>query len=194
MREDPIETHPHFPQFRNLFHMSTNPTAKIAEVAERFIGTLEITPNRAPAIEKFWEKNDYTSGEIDRQPWCCAFTVFCVQVADDETEEFNLKHPPKMAACSAFMEWAKDPANGCLVFHPGDTKYFPQRGDVVCYLPKLSHIGIIQQDYAHDGFIRTVEGNTNGEGAREGDGVYSKQRRYDFAGSFIRMPATAITA
>lgn len=170
-----------------------NPLALIADVAARYVGiAFETSKNQGPHLAEFWQKTNYQEGIKNREPWCCAFTVFCIQTADAETTDFNLVKPPKMAACSTFMEWARDPKNGCTVFGP-DSAMKPRKGDVVCYLPRLSHIGVVAEDYAGDGFIRTIEGNTNAEGAREGDGVYRKQRRLNFAGSFVRLPSERIS-
>jgi hypothetical protein len=174
-----------------------NPLAIVADVALRYLGTYETSKNRGPHIAEFWEKTNYKEGDDNREPWCCAFTVFCIQTADDESPNFKLRVPPKMAGCRDFMLWAMKPENGCVVFTPDSELYKPRKGDIVCYLKGenfdrgLSHIGIMALDYVHDGFIRIAEGNTNKEGAREGDGVYSKQRRYDFAGYFVRLPVMA---
>jgi hypothetical protein len=175
--------------------MPKNPLIKIAEVADRYLGTYETSRNRGPHIAEFWEKTNYKEGDENREPWCCAFAVFCVQVADEETDDFNLKSPPKTASVAELLKWAKDPKNGCQTFTPADVTeaLHPLKGDLVVYLPRLSHVGVVSEDYAHDGFLKITEGNTNKEGSREGDGVYKKQRRLSFAGTFIRLPAAAKT-
>ena len=172
-----------------------SPQRKIAEVAARDLGLYETSRNRAPGIAKFWTATSYKEGLKDRQPWCAAGVCYWVQTADHETEDFNLTIPPTSASVAEILEWAQDPKNGCVVFTPKDFDkkgYYPQEGDLVIYLPNLSHIGVIAKDYAWDGFIKATEGNTNMEGSREGDGVYTKQRRANFAGFYVRLPAKQV--
>jgi hypothetical protein len=172
---------------------TTNPLAIVATVALRFVGLRETSKNRGPGIAQFWERTNYKQGDENREPWCCAAAVAIIQIADEESDAFDLVKPPKMASVREFLEWAKDPKNGCQLFTPKDVtkELYPLAGDIVVYLPHLSHIGIISRDYANDGFIKICEGNTNEAGSREGDGFYNKQRRLSFAGTFIRLPAKA---
>lgn len=67
-------------------------------------------------------------------------------------------------------------------------------GDIVTFLPQLSHIGIVAKDYDGKGIVHTIEGNTNQSGSREGDGVYRKARILHDCGTFIRIPAIATKA
>ncbi|HYC27613.1 MAG TPA: CHAP domain-containing protein [Chitinophagaceae bacterium] len=108
------------------------------------------------------------------------------------------------AWCAAFVKWCflqvgiKTPTNGMAAsFHnPKRLVYFksrflhdPQPGDVfTLYYPHLKRIG-------HTGFYDgrlnksiyyTVEGNTNGAGSREGDGVYRKYRSFKATHSISR--------
>jgi hypothetical protein len=164
-----------------------NPHAHIATVARRYLHVRETSRNRGPEISKFWDATWYPTGDENREPWCVATVDFLIQEADKESEEFELIRPPRMASVKEFLEWARSEDSGCTVFKPGDeTK--PRLGDIAIYLPRLSHIGIISADYANNGFIRAIEGNTNQEGSREGDGVYEKQRRYNYPGYFVRLP------
>ena len=73
-------------------------------------------------------------------------------------------------------------------------RYRPAPGDIVTYLPRLSHIGIVADDYTGNHLVGTIEGNTNAAGGREGDGVWPKVRALSFCGSFIRVPAIAQAA
>lgn len=171
--------------------MTKNPLALIAAVAARYLGVFETSKNRGPHIAEFWEKTNYKEGDGDRQPWCCAFVSFCVQVADAESAELKFTVPPTTASCAELVRWAHETKakNGLIIFGPRDKEFKPAVGDLVCYRPNLSHVGIVTEDYDGSGFIETIEGNTNQEGSREGDGVYRKQRHLDFAGTFIRLPA-----
>lgn len=167
----------------------TNPRVAIARVAARYLGVREVTSNRSPELATFWPYTSYPNGMADRAPWCAAFVCACTAIASAETPDLDLAHRPTSASCSGLLEWAREPKNGCLVFGPHDPKYRPLAGDIVNFLPHLSHVGIVAEDYDNAGFISTIEGNTNGEGSREGDGVYRKRRAISFPGFFIRVPA-----
>lgn len=160
----------------------------IVEIATKFIGVREHTRNRGPEISMFWDFTNYREGDENREPWCCAAVIAWIQMADEANPGALLSRPPKMAACATFMEWARDKRNGCTVFSADNATLRPQAGDVVCYLPNLSHIGIVEKDYDGSGKVHTIEGNTDDGGSREGDGVYRRARNIGFCGRFIRLP------
>jgi hypothetical protein len=60
-----------------------------------------------------------------------------------------------------------------------------RRGDILVFT--FSHIGIAVGDIGKDGIVQTIEGNTNAEGSREGDGVYRKRRHASKIRSVIRF-------
>jgi hypothetical protein len=78
-----------------------------------------------------------------------------------------------------------------LIYQRGQViKQIPQTGDVflIWYerLKRPAHIGFVDQWQAT--WVITVEGNTNDDGSREGDGVYRKrrvQRQILAVGNFI---------
>lgn len=171
-----------------------NPRAIIAAVAAEYLGTHETNKNRGPHLEEFWKATRYPEGADDRQPWCSAFVTFCVREADRRSPDLALRIPPTFAAVAEWMDWAHDKRTGCLTFTPTEIqlrKYTPVAGDIISFLPHLSHIGIVASDYAggSSAVIQTIEGNTNSAGSREGDGVYRKTRSLSFCGTFIRVPA-----
>ena len=176
----------------------SNPRQIIATVAREYIGLRETSKNRGPHLHEFWQATGYKDGDENREPWCSAFASFCVQEADRRSDKIKLRVPPAFAAVVQWHGWAKNPVNGCEVFGPGDMRkggiLKPLAGDIVSFRPKLSHIGIVVKDYDFGGYVETVEGNTNGEGSRDGDGVYEKHRALSFCGLFIRVPAIAKAA
>jgi hypothetical protein len=58
-------------------------------------------------------------------------------------------------------------------------------GDIVIFT--FSHIGIATSAPDKKGNVETIEGNTNGAGSREGDGVYRKTRHVSKIRSRIRV-------
>lgn len=95
------------------------------------------------------------------QPWCATFVSWVALKAGVSSLY------PRTASCDVAGDWFKKknrwseyPAIGAQVFYGKTTD--------------LNHTGIVT-DY-NDRYIWTVEGNTNDNGSREGDGVYVKQR------------------
>ena len=90
---------------------------------------------------------------------------------------------PRTAGAWDFENWCKSADNSVKLKkpHTGDIK----RGDIVCFT--FSHIGIALGSPNEDGNVLTCEGNTNGAGSREGDGVYKKTRNISKIRSRIRF-------
>lgn len=174
-----------------------NPRKIIADVAREYVGLRETSNNRGPHLETFWKATNYPGGDDNREPWCSAFVTYCVVEGDRRSPLLKLRKPPFFPAVSQWLPWSKDPQTGCVVFTAADVRarlFTPAAGDIVVFLPKLSHVGIVSADYNGSGVVNTVEGNTNEAGAREGDGVWGKARALDFCGTFIRVPALAVVA
>lgn len=110
-------------------------------------------------------------------PWCAAFTYFCI----DKACELHFEEPPAIEAVKlkalvhAYVIYAR--VNKLVV--PPE---MADAGDLVCF--DFNRDG----RYDHNGFLSgpirnmkfsTVEGNTNDVGAREGEKVAAKTRRYD---------------
>lgn len=167
-----------------------NPRTIIAFVAAEYVGLRETSKNRGPHLDEFWKATTYPDGADNREPWCSAFCTFCVQEADRRSPALNLRVPPVFPAVAQWLPWARRADTGCLIFTPDDVhagRYRPEAGDIVVFLPRLSHIGIVE-NFA-SGIVQTIEGNTGAAGEREGDGVWRKPRSLNFCGSFIRVPA-----
>ncbi len=174
-----------------------NPRAIIADVAREYIGLRETSKNRGPHLEEFWKATGYPDGAQNREPWCSAFAAFCVAEGDRRSPALKLRKPPAFSAVKDWIPWANKPESGCVVFTSDKVqldRYKPEAGDIVVFLPKLSHIGIVAEGYRGNGMVGTIEGNTNEAGGREGDGVFRKVRALSFCGTFIRLPAVPIAA
>lgn len=107
-------------------------------------------------------------------PWCAAF-VFVVgfRALLDRLLTASRWPVPKTAACRVIGDWAT--AHDCLVTAP-------ERGDLfLLWFPKLDggrfgHVGFVAEVLA-DGRVRTIEGNSNADGSRDGWQVVTKVRR-----------------
>ena len=156
------------------------------DVARREIGVKELSKNMSPRIMEYWRYTSYPEGGKNREPWCAAFMCFVVAQGAQTDKRLAPRVLPQAAACNDWIEWAN--GNGAIVFKPHDGMYFPACGDIVLYRfgnhPRYNHIGVV---VSFDGdTVYTVEGNTNEEGGRDGDGVYSKERSLNICAAFIR--------
>ncbi len=155
----------------------------IAQIASEELFVRETSPNHGPDIEKFWADTTDKDGYALRYPYCAAFVSFCVNEAKRRGLTFTINEMPRFEAVAQWRDWA---ITHDLQFYPHDEHLNPEPGDLVHYLPQLSHIGIVT---SFDGvFVETIEANTDADGTREGDGVYRKSRQISFCGAFIRIP------
>jgi hypothetical protein len=117
----------------------------------------------------------------NREPWCAAAVCAWVQIADRENQRFHLPFPPRSAAVRGIEEWAREKGHRIVPVDIPQLK--PQRGWLLSFRPKLSHIGVLDMVLGQ-GVVSTIEGNTGADGGREGDGVYQKVRKLaDFPGA-----------
>jgi hypothetical protein len=115
-------------------------------------------------------------------PWCAAFVCWLVKEAvDGEEVKFDR---PRTAGAWDFENWAKkQAANGIDLRKP--TNEDIKTGDIIVFT--FSHIGIAVADVDSSGYVKTIEGNTNGEGSREGGSVLEKNRHVSKIRSRIRI-------
>lgn len=153
------------------------------DIARGYVGLREISPNRAPEISTFWDDTSYPQGDENREPWCAAFVCHCIAEAARQGWTHEVKALPKEAAVRYFLDWCQG-RFGVEVW-ANNGRRLPQPGDIAVFLPRLSHIGIVESVSGKT--LNTIEGNTNDAGSREGDGVYRKQRAISLPGYFIRF-------
>lgn len=131
--------------------------------------------NRGRRVQVYQDAASYLPGT--GWAWCAAFVGFCF---DELAEKYALPFAtPEGAGAFWYEDWARQQRLPVLA---GGAKVL--RGDLVIY--SFSHIGIATTDQAANGTFLCVEGNTNGEGSREGDGVYEKRRGKAQIRSIIR--------
>jgi hypothetical protein len=118
-------------------------------------------------------------------PWCAAFVCWVVKTAlgnigAKETATFKR---PTTAGAWDFENWSRrqDATTSTLKNQGFDIR----PGDIVVF--KFSHIGIAVSAPDKEGYVRTVEGNTDSAGSREGGGVFAKRRQVSKIRSRIRF-------
>ena len=150
----------------------------IASIAESQIGVRETKRNGGVQIAEYQKA---TWLPVGSWAWCAAFVCWVVQKAiQGRTVTFKR---PMTAGAWDFENWCKSVDRSVMLKkpHKGDIK----RGDVICFT--FSHIGVALGPPDADGNVLTCEGNTNGAGSREGDGVYKKVRHMSKIRSRIRF-------
>lgn len=140
--------------------------------------------NKGRDLQPFFDADNYDpngpSPGDDGYAWCAAFVCWAVYQAVRDLR-VSFKRPVTPGAWD-YERWAREQDRSVMLKkpHEGDIK----RGDLVIF--EFSHIGIAVSD-AKKGMVRTVEGNTNQAGSRDGDGVYEKLRSLTRIRSRIRF-------
>lgn len=104
---------------------------------------------------------------MNHTAWCAIFVSWCAWRAGVPTSVI-----PKHAFTPAGADWfrARRLTVPKTAAQPGDIVYFKFPA-----LPRISHIGIVESN-PRNGFLITIEGNTNLAGSRTGGGVWRKKR------------------
>lgn len=154
--------------------------SRIVSIAATQIGIREVTKNQGEGIEKYWTATTYAEGFKNREPYCAAFVCWVIREACAGREvPFSL---PKSPVAYDFEKWAGANAKkGVLMLSNVHT---PQAGDIFT-LSTASHVGLIKS--VNKSMVVTIEGNTDGSGSREGDGVYERTRTIASLRKIIRI-------
>lgn len=121
----------------------------------------EVTSNSSPMIDQYLAHVGFDKPV----PWCAAFVSW-------NLHQVNVDNPDSA--------WSPSFANKKDVIWRNKTGGLsPKTGDCVTFyysrLGRVGHVGFyVKTDKS--GYFITIEGNTNGGGSREGDGVYMKKR------------------
>lgn len=159
----------------SLVRPDFQPWGILAKIAAAHIGELERTRNRSPFILKIWRETWEDGGEYyeNREPWCAAFVCWCIKQSIGTNVRLGAL-PSRVLSPSVHLMRERLAGNsGARIVGWRDA----QAGDLITFLPAFSHIGIVER--CDVGGLWTIEGNTNGEGSREGDGVYRRTRAED---------------
>jgi len=134
----------------------------IVKTAESQVGVKEVGNNRGDSVEKYLASTGLGPGYA----WCAASINWIL-------EQCKVPTPPKAAWSPSWF-----PSNRTVWKRTEIEGIRPQPGDVfgIYFSSKsrIAHVGIVKR--MTDKHFVTLEGNTNGAGAREGDGYYRKRR------------------
>lgn len=139
--------------------------------AEDCLQVREEGDNRGEMVEAFQREAEINPGA----PWCAAFVNWCAkQAASVKGVHSPLEDVPLEGYVQSYVEYGRD--QGWIVEEPEAI------GDLFCLWYPWLNDG--EGRYGHIGFVyevgsptfRTIEGNTNKDGSREGDGVYVRSR------------------
>jgi len=167
---------------RQRLTMSETINAAVIEYAQAHLAQhpLEVGgQNRGPWVRLYMNGN-----EGSQWPWCAGFVTFVLHQA---TESINIEMPiPGSFSCDTlaaqaqsaglFLSEADATSSNVL---PGSL-FLVRRTDT-----DWTHVGIIEE--ASESYFRTIEGNTNDDGDREGYEVCARWRGYSNK-DFILMP------
>lgn len=120
-------------------------------------------------------------------PWCAAFVCWVVQqaMAAAGVKETKTFKRPRTAGAWDMERWSleQDDTTQTRKPHRGDI----QPGDIIVFT--FSHIGFAVSRPDAAGYVLTIEGNTDGQGTREGGAVLRKRRALSSIRSRIRVIA-----
>lgn len=138
----------------------------LLSAASSQVGVRESGSNRGAIIRNYQAATWLAPGAW---PWCAAFVCWCIREAAKQVPlPFRLPDTPRAAE---FASWGRKSGLAVMLRPPSVI-----RGDIVIYRFKSGHhVGIVCED-SKDGFFVAIEGNTDGSGGRDGDGVYRRRR------------------
>ena len=139
--------------------------------ADSYVGQEEQGHNAGPFVTMLLKAIGLGPGYA----WCAAFVSWVLVKA-------GFRGGPKFGRgrVKNWVDWAYE--NGCLYYSN------PKRGDLFAWVNRdlTGHIGFVLSVPDFDGTFRSIEGNTNIDGAREGDRVMKRARKLQPRMLFIR--------
>jgi len=158
--------------------------AAIVRIARAEIGVEELDgTNCGPRVNEYKAATWLPADQA--WPWCAAFVDWVVMKAMqaegvEETETFKR---PRTAGAWDLENWSyrQDGTTWTKKPHRGDI----EAGDIVVFT--FSHVGFAISPPDSEGYVLTVEGNSNSAGSREGGGVVTHRRHLSKIRSRIRF-------
>lgn len=142
----------------------SNANLALIEEEKKWIGVKEKGGNnKGPEVEKFQKAVD---NKASSEAWCMAFQMFCIKEVEAalgiKSQIFRSEHCLTVWQKSPKSMRIEKPEPGCVIIWQHGTS-------------TSGHTGIFT-GFDKNGNLLTIEGNTNGAGSRDGDGVFSKTR------------------
>ncbi|HVT12830.1 MAG TPA: hypothetical protein VHE55_11230 [Fimbriimonadaceae bacterium] len=139
-------------------------TEKLAQLAAYHCDVLHVEEeprgsNRGAWVERYLAAAGAEAGE----PWCAAFVTYLLRQCGYGS------FPESPAAVSSWGRWAEDHHKIAFTAMRGGL-FFLLRAD------GTGHMGICLSGPDEDGDFRTIEGNSNADGSREGYAVVRRAR------------------
>lgn len=166
---------------------------ELVATMRQYIGHRETSPNRSVRIDKWNNLSGVANGSF----WCVSFTYGTAEETESRT---GIENPlPRTASVSRMLAYAKSYGVNLQVI---PTRHYSQlelvTGDIGCMKSGRrlgdADIGSLWNGHQYtvqyqrsDGEVRTIEGNTNNGGSRNGDRVAERWRDPDGAVAFIRI-------
>lgn len=153
---------------------------QLVSIAKKQIGVEEVDgTNCGPIVNLYKAATNLPPKEA--WPWCAAFICWIVREAM-RGGTYTFKRPTTAGAWD-FENWsrAQDSSTWTKKPHRGDI----EPGDIVIF--KFSHIGLAVTAPDKNGYLLTIEGNSNKAGSREGGSVVQQRRNESQIRSRIRF-------
>lgn len=130
------------------------------------VGVKEATgKNDGKEVEAYLAATGLTKGN----PWCAAFCAWCLDQASVPNP--HSAYSPDWFRSRVIYSLSVSRQNN-------SSKAQPQQGDIFgiyfSSMGRVAHVGFVHE--WGNTWIQTVEGNSNDDGSRDGDGVYRKRR------------------
>ena len=144
---------------------------RVLEIAETQVGIREIPPgsNRGPDVEKYLK----STGSSPGNPWCASFVYWCFNEASKTAGIVN----PLLKTGSCMKHWNETKGRKITDEEAMNdpSKIKPGYIFIMNHGNWKGHTGIVK--VVGNGYISTIEGNTNIQGGREGLCVAELQRK-----------------
>ncbi|MFO7800666.1 MAG: CHAP domain-containing protein [Desulfovermiculus sp.] len=150
--------------------------AAVLDTAQNEIGVLEdpLGSNRGKRVEEYLASTDLPGGH----PWCAAFVYWCFQQAALRLENDN----PCIKTAGVLDHWNQAGQEGVRRITSQQAEEDPElvQPGMVFIIDTGDpggggHTGLVER--VEGGRLITIEGNTNKDGGREGNGVFRRRRR-----------------
>ena len=155
---------------------------RLVELAKKEVGVEEIGgTNCGPRVNEYKAATWLPCEES--WAWCAAFIDWLVMTAMEESGKKYTFKRPRTAGAWDLENWSMKQDGSTW------TKLNPQAGDIApgdIVIFTFPHVGLAIDSPAK-GLVATIEGNTDGNGSRDGGGVWRKFRKISQIRSRIRF-------